>query len=63
MNEFPGVTGFSKSNLELLRRWVTFWSQLPPIAKQPASQLMGHPSWAHQAKHTEHLFNLYGEVQ
>ena len=38
MNEFPGVSGFSKRNLEQMRRWVTFWSQLPRIAKQPASQ-------------------------
>ena len=43
MNEFPGVSGFSKRNLEQMRRWVTFWSQLPPIAKQPASQWM---DWA-----------------
>ncbi|OYU11058.1 MAG: hypothetical protein CFE38_14735 [Comamonadaceae bacterium PBBC1] len=43
MNEFPGVSGFSKRTLEQMRRWVTFWSQLPPIAKQPASQWM---DWA-----------------
>ena len=47
MNEFPGVSGFSKRNLEQMRRWVTFWSQLPAIAKQPASQLMGIPWWHH----------------
>jgi DUF1016 N-terminal domain len=41
MAEFPGVAGFSKRNLEQMRRWVTFWSRAPQIAKQPASQLMG----------------------
>jgi predicted nuclease of restriction endonuclease-like (RecB) superfamily len=47
MNEFPGVKGFSKRNLEQMRRWVTFWSREPQIAKQPASQLMGIPWWHH----------------
>lgn len=47
MNEFPGVAGFSKRNLEQMRRWYTFWSQAPHIAKQPASQLMGIPWWHH----------------
>jgi hypothetical protein len=63
MNEFPGVSGFSKRNLEQMRRWVTFWSQLPPIAKQPASQLMGIPWWPHQAKCTKHLFIRHWGVQ
>ena len=47
MNEFPGVSGFSTRNLEQMRRWATFWSPLPPLAKQPASQLMGIPWWHH----------------
>jgi predicted nuclease of restriction endonuclease-like (RecB) superfamily len=47
MNEFPGVAGFSKRNLEQMRRWVSFWSRAPQIAKQPASQLMGIPWWHH----------------
>ena len=50
MNEFPGVSGFSKRNAEQMRRWVTFWSQLPPIAKQPASQWMDILWWSHLAK-------------
>ncbi|TDM05993.1 MAG: DUF1016 domain-containing protein [Ideonella sp. MAG2] len=47
MAEFPGVAGFSKRNLEQMRRWVTFWSRAPQIAKQPASQLMSIPWWHH----------------
>jgi hypothetical protein len=50
MKEFPGVSGFSKRNLEQMRRWVTFWSQLHPIPKQPASQLMGIPWWGFVAQ-------------
>ena len=39
MREFPDVKGFSKRNLEQIRRWHQFWSQRPTIAKQSASQL------------------------
>lgn len=39
MTEFPQMTGFSKRNLEQIRRWYSFWSQSLQIAKQPASQL------------------------
>lgn len=45
--EFPGVAGFSKRNLEQIRRWHSFWSQTPSIAQQAASQLMGIPWWHH----------------
>ena len=45
--EFPNVAGFSKRNLEQIRRWHAFWSQTPSIAQQPASQLMGIPWWHH----------------
>lgn len=45
--EFPTVAGFSKRNLEQIRRWHSFWSQAPSIAQQPASQLMGIPWWHH----------------
>ena len=45
--EFPNVAGFSKRNLEQIRRWHSFWSQAPLIAQQPASQLMGIPWWHH----------------
>ncbi len=47
MREFLGAAGFSKRNLEQVRRWHTFWNQSPPIAKQAASQLMGIPWWHH----------------
>jgi predicted nuclease of restriction endonuclease-like (RecB) superfamily len=47
MREFPGVAGFSKRNLEQIRRWVTFWRQTPQIAQQAASQLMTIPWWHH----------------
>ena len=46
-NEFPGVAGFSKRNLEQIRRWHAFWNQSPAIAQQAASQLMGIPWWHH----------------
>lgn len=45
--EFPGAAGFSRRNLEQMRRWHAFWNQSPPIAKQAASQLMGIPWWHH----------------
>lgn len=45
--EFPGAAGFSKRNLEQIRRWHAFWSQSPAIAQQAASQLMGIPWWHH----------------
>ncbi|MEN9844298.1 MAG: hypothetical protein RLZZ612_2127 [Pseudomonadota bacterium] len=47
MQEFPDVKGFSKRNLEQIRRWHGFWSAHPSIAQQPASQLMGIPWWHH----------------
>lgn len=37
--EFPGIKGFSKRNLELIRKWRLFWSEDLSIAKQPATQL------------------------
>ena len=43
--EFPDVKGFSKRNLEQIRRWHLFWIQDDTIAKQPASQLMQIPWW------------------
>lgn len=47
VREFPGVKGFSKRNLEQIRRWHSFWSASPSIAQQAASQLMGIPWWHH----------------
>jgi len=37
--EFPEMKGFSKRNLELIRRWHLFYSTESPIAKQVVSQL------------------------
>lgn len=45
MQEFPDVKGFSKRNLEQIRRWYSFWSGKPEIAKQAASQLFAIPWW------------------
>jgi predicted nuclease of restriction endonuclease-like (RecB) superfamily len=45
--EFPGAAGFSKRNLEQIRRWHTLWNQYPIIAQQAASQLMSIPWWHH----------------
>lgn len=43
MAEFPEMKGFSRRNLEQIRRWYSFWSQHPEIAKQAASQLFEGP--------------------
>lgn len=45
MQEFPEVKGFSKRNLEQIRRWYSFWNREPAIAKQAASQLLSIPWW------------------
>jgi predicted nuclease of restriction endonuclease-like (RecB) superfamily len=42
MDEFPDVKGFSKRNLELIRKWYCFWLDKEPIAKQIATQI---PWW------------------
>lgn len=47
MQEFPQVKGFSKRNLEQIRRWFRFWNSDPAIAKQPATQLFAVPWWHH----------------
>ncbi len=41
---FPNVKGFSKRNLELIRKWVGFWDN--EIAKQAVSQIFQIP-WGH----------------
>jgi len=46
MAEFPDVKGFSKRNLEQIRKWYRFWSANPAIAKQPVSQCWQIP-WGH----------------
>ena len=46
MRDFPDVKGFSKRNLEQIRRWYLFWSPSAPIAKQPVAQIFSIP-WGH----------------
>ena len=43
--EFPDVKGFSKRNLEIIRKWVTFWDK-KEITKQVVSQIYQIP-WGH----------------
>ena len=45
MREFPQVKGFSRRNLEHIRRWHQYWSSDTAIAKQAASQLFAIPWW------------------
>lgn len=47
MAEFPEVKGFSKRNLEQIRRWYLYWQAQPTIAKQAAAQLFCIPWWHH----------------
>ena len=44
--EFPDVKGFSRRNLEQIRKWYCFWSAASAIAQQPVSQLCQVP-WGH----------------
>lgn len=46
MLEFPEIKGFSKRNLEYIRRWYLFWSQDRSIAQQVVAQL-GQIPWGH----------------
>jgi predicted nuclease of restriction endonuclease-like (RecB) superfamily len=49
MTEFPGMKGFSRRNLELIRQWHLFYNQTSsPVqfAKQPVSQITQIP-WGH----------------
>ncbi len=41
--EFPGMKGFSKRNLELMRQWYQFWSAEPVFAQQLVAQI----PWGH----------------
>lgn len=45
MVEFPEIKGFSKRNLEQVRRWYLFWNEGSSIAQQAASQLTLIPWW------------------
>ncbi|WP_406623098.1 YhcG family protein [Acidovorax sp. SDU_ACID1] len=64
MQEFPQVKGFSKRNLEQIRRWHRFWSSDSAIAKQAATQLFSTPWWHNVliaskcASHAEALYYL-----
>lgn len=49
MAEFPEMKGFSKRNLEQIRKWYQFWSSASEIAQQPVSQLWQIP-WGHNLK-------------
>lgn len=42
MRDFPDVKGFSKRNLEQIRRWYLFWSPSAPIAKQPVAPIFSN---------------------
>lgn len=46
MAEFPDMKGFSKRNLERIRRWYLFYIDSDLIATQPVSQLSQIP-WSH----------------
>ena len=46
MDEFPEVKGFSKRNLEFIRKWYLYYSQKDSITKQVVSQLALIP-WGH----------------
>lgn len=43
MAEFPEMKGFSKRNLEQIRKWYQFWSSASEVAQQPVSQLWQIP--------------------
>lgn len=69
MTEFPDIKGFSKRNLEQIRRWYRFWSEAPVIAKQPASQLVQIPWWHNVVistkcqNHSEALFYVQNTLK
>ena len=47
-SEFPDIKGFSKRNLELIRKWFLFWQEVmkPENTKQLVSQILQIP-WGH----------------
>jgi predicted nuclease of restriction endonuclease-like (RecB) superfamily len=46
MATFPNMKGFSKRNLEQIRRWFCYWNDESAIAKQAVAQLVQIP-WGH----------------
>ena len=49
MASFPDMKGFSKRNLEEIRRWYCYWNADSTIAKQAVAQLRQIP-WGHNLK-------------
>lgn len=45
MAEFPEIKGFSKRNLEQIRRWYLFWNGDAEFAQQAATQFLNIPWW------------------
>ena len=58
MMEFPEMKGFSKRNLEYIRRWYLFWSKDMSIAQQVVAQL-GQIPWG-QLKDADWLERVGG---
>ena len=59
MAEFPDMKGFSKRNLELIRKWYLFYSSMEnTIAKQLVSQLTQIP-WGHNI----HIVSKCNDIQ
>jgi predicted nuclease of restriction endonuclease-like (RecB) superfamily len=69
MAEFPDIKGFSKRNLEQIRRWYCFWMEDAAIAKQAASQLNQIPWWHNVViltkcrSHAEALYYVVNTIQ
>lgn len=60
--EFPDMKGFSKRNLERIRRWHLFYSGTDAIATQPVSQLSQIP-WGHNIVIVSMSHQLPDEIQ
>lgn len=51
--EFPNLKGFSKRNLELMRKWYKYWNSEDEITKQLVSQI----PWGHNIVITQKIKN------
>ncbi len=58
MAEFPEIKGFSKRNLEQIRRWYLFYNNDPQIAKQAATQLFLALLFYHTGLHAHIVIEL-----
>jgi len=56
---FPNVKGFSKRNLEIIRKWVLFWDK--EITKQVVSQIYQIP-WGHNVVIIQKVKNIQEAV-